>query len=111
MAEKVRLLQKEKDINVQETIAHAINAVAKEHQIDPVLSIKKEKILNRVKSLAKPVTTLADNHIRTGKVRLAGWFSKEEVENVKSMKSVTKMSVDSMIKHGISILINENDTA
>lgn len=92
------------DITIQELIGHAVNRAVAEYGRKPFLNAKRERLVRRVKSVAK-VQEL-DRGVRNGKRRIGAWFEKEDVEKVIDLSIEFGIKVEGLVDMGLRLLLN-----
>lgn len=105
LAADAQLLRKQKNITLQEFIAEAINLSAEFYGRPPLLKVSRVRIINRKRSVAKASESETIASSRNGKIRIAGWFDKRDVERVYRFKSEMGINIERLIEQGIHLLI------
>lgn len=107
LAADAHRLRKHKNITLQEFIAEAVNSAAAAHGRPPLLKVSRVRIINRKRSVAKASESKSLASSRNGKIRLAGWFEKRDVERVARFKSEMGINIERLIEQGIHLMIDQ----
>lgn len=107
LAAEAQRLRKHKNLTLQEFIAEAVNKAAEAHGRPPLLKGGRVRILNRVRSVAKTSDSKSLAESRNGKIRLAGWYEKRDVERVVRFKSEMGINIERLIEQGIILMIDD----
>lgn len=105
LAAEAHRLRKCKNLTLQEFIAEAINKAAEAHGRPPLLRVTRVRILNRVRSVAKKSESKSLAKSRNGKIRLAGWYEKRDVERVIRFKTEMGVNIERLIEQGVHLMI------
>jgi hypothetical protein len=107
LAEKAQRLRKLMNITLQEFIAEAINASADFYGRPPLLKVSRVRIINRKRSVAKASDSEKIAKSRNGKIRLAGWYEKRDVERVARLKGEMGINIERLVEQGIHLLLTK----
>src|SRR5690606_5323557 len=107
VARVAHALRKRRNLTLQEFIAEAINKMSLAHNRPPLLKPARERIINRTKAVAKASEASSLAASRNGKIRLAGWYDKRDVERVARFKTEIGINIERLIEQGILLMIDD----
>jgi len=90
------------NLTAQEIIAEAVNAAVQEFgRTDTILSVRRDRVVNRRKGLAVIQSADKAPPCRTGKRRLAGWFDTTEVDALQAFCAEVGIKTENLVELGL----------
>lgn len=90
----------------QEAIALAVNSFAYKHGRSAILKVARERLVRRKKGLAKAQSSEAVAASRVGRVRVAGWFDAQDVDQLNGYAIEIGIKVETIVINGFKIMLN-----
>lgn len=107
---RAKTLRKVKNQTLQEFIAEAINCTSIAYKRPPLLPVDRMKVINRKRATAKASDSEGLAPSRGGKIRMAGWYEKRDVERVLRFSTEIGIKVEKIIEHGIILMLDQEES-
>lgn len=105
LVEAVHRRRKGRAVTAQEMIAEAINVALASYGRDPILPVKRDRLVKREKALAQVEGNEGTPRCRQGKRRLAGFFDNSAVDAVKAFSAEHGVRTEDLVEFGLRAMI------
>jgi hypothetical protein len=97
------------NVTVQEILGMAVNSAVQKFGRSPILTIRRDRVVKREKSLAQVQKDDKAPRCRAGKRRLAAWFDTAAVERVAAFSSEVGVRTEDLVDMGLRMMLSPEE--
>lgn len=102
--------RRSRSVTLQELVGASINNALGQFGREPLIEIRRDRLVRRERALAKVQVGGAAALSRTGKRRMAAWFDADVVNKVGFFASEVGLRVEDLVEMGVRAILSEDDT-